>query len=100
MSGLLFRWIVRTARLAQDLARDYVADDFRCALQDADRTNFARAALDEEIRVVSFAAKKGNRLMWCRADHIAFTVMAGLVPAIHSSTVPRWMAGTSPAMTC
>jgi hypothetical protein len=26
-------------------------------------------------------------------------VMAGLVPAIPTRTVPRWMAGTSPAMT-
>ena len=29
----------------------------------------------------------------------ASTVMAGLVPAISGSTVPRRMAGTSPAMT-
>ena len=28
-----------------------------------------------------------------------YTVMAGLVPAIRSGTLPRRMAGTSPAMT-
>ncbi len=33
------------------------------------------------------------------SSRCSYTVMAGLVPAIRSGTLPRWMAGTSPAMT-